>query len=233
MTLKALLFDVDGTLAETEEVHRHAFNATFAAAGFDWQWDRARYGALLKVSGGKERIRAFLAEDAPQMLARPDIDTLIAELHRDKTARYTAAVAAGQVELRPGVRDLIGAARAAGLRLAITTTTSRANIEALLAAAYGPAGIDLFETLCCAEDAPVKKPAPDVYQVALARLGLMGRECLAIEDTRNGVQAARGAGVPVLVTTSLYSAGEDFTGAALVVADLAGVSLESLRRLVD
>lgn len=220
MELRALLFDVDGTLAETEEIHRHAFNAAFAEMGLAWHWDRERYRALLKVSGGKERIRHFLSQYHPDVLELGDADGLIAALHRIKTRRYTEAVAAGGVSLRPGVARLINEAKADGLRLAIVTTTSRANVDALLAAAFGAGWESVFDSICCAEDAPVKKPAPDAYQWTLEKLGLAGAECLALEDTANGVQAARAAGVPVLVTESLYSRGEDFTGSLAVLSDL-------------
>jgi len=220
MTLKALLFDVDGTLAETEEVHRQAFNAAFAGKGLPWHWSRDRYRELLKVSGGKERIRHFLSEDDPDRLAAPDVDELIAALHRDKTRCYTDAVASGGIDLRPGVARLLGEAKAAGLKTAIVTTTSRANVDALLLSAFGSGRPEAFDAICCAEDAPVKKPAPDAYLWTLGVLGLEGSECVAIEDTANGVVAARAAGVPVLVTESLYSKGENFDGGLAVLSDL-------------
>ncbi len=220
MTLQALIFDVDGTLAETEEVHRRAFNRAFAEAGLDWHWRRERYRELLKTSGGKERILRHIREEHPELLARADLDEWIAGLHRAKTAHYKALMAAGEVELRPGVARLIGEARAQGLKLAIATTTTRANIDALFEATLGREALDWFAVIVAAEEAPVKKPDPSVYRVALARLGLPAAACLAIEDTRNGVLAARGAGVPVLVTQSFYSAGEDFDGALAVLSDL-------------
>ncbi len=220
MTLEALLFDVDGTLAETEEVHRRAFNQAFAEAGLDWHWSRARYRELLQTSGGKERIRRYLREEHPELLARDDLDDWIAALHRAKTAHYSALMAAGEVTLRPGVERLLREARAAGLRLAIATTTTRANIDALFAATLGRAALDWFEVIVAAEQAPVKKPDPSVYRQALAALDLSPHVCLAIEDTRNGVLAARGAGLAVLVTESYYSHGEDFDGALAVLSDL-------------
>lgn len=248
MELKALLFDVDGTLAETEEIHRHAFNTAFAEMGLSWHWDQDRYRELLKVSGGKERIRHFLVQSHPDMLELDDVDGLIAALHRIKTRHYTEAVVTGRVSLRPGVARLINEAKVEGLRQAVVTTTSRANVDALLLAAFGLGWESVFDVICCAEDAPVKKPAPDAYLWTLERLGLTGAHCLAIEDTGNGVQAAREAGVPVLVTESVYSRGEDFSGSVAVLSDLgeegkpcqallgpapaAGwVSLEWLRRL--
>lgn len=217
MTLKAIIFDVDGTLAETEEAHRAAFNQAFAERGLPWHWDRAVYGALLKVSGGKERMAAF---------AGPGHDDLIAALHRRKTELYTQAVAAGGVPLRPGIAALIAEAWAAGLVQAIATTTTRANVLALLGGHP-----EWCTVMACADDAPVKKPDPQVYHFVLARLGLSPGDCLAIEDSANGVRAARAAGIPVVVTRSAYTQDDDVTGALAVFPDLAEVGLARLRGL--
>lgn len=229
-TLRALIFDVDGTLAETEEAHRAAFNRTFADFGLPWQWDQTLYRALLKVSGGKERIRAFVADHDPDRLDE-GLGALIVKLHARKTEHYTAAVSTGAVPFRPGVRRLINEARALGLRLAIATTTSTANVTALLDGATGGDGHAWFETLCCAEDAPVKKPDPQVYNVALSRLNLRPHQALALEDSPNGVQAARAAGIPVVVSEGVYTKGDDFTGALRVFPDFETVTLDDLRRL--
>lgn len=218
--LKALLFDVDGTLAETEELHRLAFNAAFAGLGLDWHWNQDLYRELLQIAGGRERIHAWLAQAHPRLLEQPGINDRIAVLHRLKTDHYTAGVAAGRMALRPGVARLIGEARSAGLRLAIVTTTSRANVDALLAATLGTDWEDRFDAICSGDEGLPKKPAPDAYRWTLDRLGLDGGDCVAIEDTANGVQAARAAGVPVLVTESLYSRGEDFDGALAVLSSL-------------
>jgi HAD superfamily hydrolase (TIGR01509 family) len=230
MVLRALIFDVDGTLAETEEAHRDAFNRTFAEFGLPWSWDQALYRELLRVSGGKERIRAFVARHDP---ARDDagLGDLIAALHRRKTELYTAAVAAGGVPLRPGVERLIGEARDTGLTLAVATTTTRANVLALMDGATGGAGHGWFTTLVCAEDAPVKKPDPQAYTLALDRVGLPASACMALEDSVNGVRAARAAGIPVVVSESVYTAGDDFTGACAVFPDFGSVTLADLRRL--
>lgn len=229
-SLAALLFDVDGTLAETEDTHRRAFNRAFAEFGLPWVWDPSLYRRLLAVSGGRERILAFAAAHDPARLAT--LDAVLPSMHARKTALYTAAVAAGAVSLRPGVEALILAAREAGLRLAVATTTSRANVLALFDGATAGRAHGWFEFLACAEDAPVKKPDPQVYRLALDRLGLPGGACLALEDTTNGVRAAVAAGVPVVVTESVYSVGDDFTGALAVLPDLAMVTVERLRALV-
>ena len=220
MSLQALIFDVDGTLAETEETHRKAFNRTFADAGLDWQWDRERYRELLAVSGGKERIRQFVAEEDPAQAERIDFDEWVAGLHRAKTIHYANMMAAGEIELRPGVERLIREAHTDSLRLAIATTTSMANIEALFDATLGRESLCWFNVVAAAEQAPVKKPDHAVYFRVLEGLRLPAADCLAIEDTRNGVLAASAAGIPVLVTQSYYSEGEDFSGALAVLSDL-------------
>lgn len=219
-TPKALLFDMDGTVAETEECHRRAFNAAFAERGLDWHWSREEYSELLRVTGGKERIRRFLADEQPSLLATPDVDAFICGLHRDKTRHYVEAVTGGHVELRPGVARLVDEARSAGMKTAIVSTTSRANVDAFLASVSGADVRDSFDVICCAEDAPRKKPAPDAYLWTLAQLELPATTCLAIEDSEAGVRAAGGAGVPVLVTTSLYTTGHDFAGSLAVLSDL-------------
>ena len=212
--LRALIFDVDGTLAETEEMHREAFNEAFAAAGLDWSWNAALYGRLLKVTGGKERIAHYIAAHQ----GRPALDApAIAALHADKTARYTRMVATGKLSLRPGIARLIGEARSSDVRLAIATTTSRANVDALLQATLGE---QPFEVIAAGDEVAAKKPAPDIYLAALDRLALPASTCLALEDTENGLRSARGAGIACLMTTSLYGGRGPFPGALRVIADL-------------
>ncbi|MFN6980115.1 MAG: HAD-IA family hydrolase [Gemmobacter sp.] len=218
MTLAALIFDVDGTLAETEEAHRQAFNDAFADAGLPWHWSREDYRILLRTTGGKERIAAYQAS-----LADAPLDgAAIAALHRAKTNRYTALIARGGLALRPGVAELVAAARARGLALAIATTTSEANVEALARACWGQHAGAVFDVIAAGDMVAAKKPAPDVYRLALDRLGLPAASCLAFEDSRNGLLAARGAGLRVVVTPGLYTAGEDFAGAAALLPDLSG-----------
>jgi HAD superfamily hydrolase (TIGR01509 family) len=214
----ALLFDVDGTLAETEELHRRAFNDSFAYFGLPWVWDFALYRELLRVTGGQERIRHFLRTFAT---SGDDLsDAEVAELHRFKTARYASLVATGACELRPGVADVIRRASGSRQRLAIVTTTTRANVDALLDVTLGKAGTGYFEAIVCGDDVERKKPAPDAYNAALDRLGLPATSCLAIEDSRNGLVAATAAGVAVLITRSAYFSDENFDGALQVVGDL-------------
>ena len=218
--LRALIFDVDGTLADTErDGHRVAFNRAFAEHGLDWYWDDARYGELLRVAGGRERLAHFIGTDAAHIPAA-DRDALARVLHARKTRHYVDLVAAGAVRLRPGVARLLAEARGAGLTLAIATTTSRANIDALLDCALPAALRGGFAVIAGAEDAARKKPDPQVYRVALDRLRLAPAECLALEDSQAGLQAARAADIATVVTLNAYTRAQDFSGALAVVSDL-------------
>jgi HAD superfamily hydrolase (TIGR01509 family) len=228
MSLQAVIFDVDGTLADTEEAHRQAFNATFNALGLPWHWDVELYVELLAVAGGKERLAHYCRCVDPERMRAPDADAFIARLHQHKTRLYERAVRKGQVAARPGVMDLVRALQTAGIRLAIATTTSRANVEVLLANSFAVLPAPTFEVLGCGEQATDKKPAPDIYRWVLGELGLSGAECLAIEDSKNGVRAARRAGIPVLVTESSWTRRDDFTGACAVLPDLSRVDIAAL-----
>ncbi|MGY3368648.1 HAD superfamily hydrolase (TIGR01509 family) [Bradyrhizobium sp. GM2.4] len=216
----ALIFDVDGTLAETEELHRQAFNHAFARHGLDWQWDRAVYKDLLRVTGGKERIRAHHER---LRIAAPLSDVDIAELHRIKTAHYAGLVQTGCCPLRPGVTDLLVAAKARRQRLAIATTTSHANIDALLSRALEKCWAADFDAIVAGDDVRHKKPAPDVYVETLARLKLNASDCVAIEDSANGLTAASRANIPVLITRSMFFRDDDFSQARVVLDDLSGL----------
>ena len=216
----ALIFDVDGTLAETEELHRQAFNHAFVRHGLDWHWDRAVYKDLLRVTGGKERIRAYHGR---RENASPLSDADIAELHRVKTAHYAGLIETGCCPLRPGVTDLLTAAKARGQRLAIATTTSHGNIDALLSQALGMRWAADFDAIVAGDDVRDKKPAPDVYLEVLARLKLEASGCVAIEDSANGLIAASRANIPVLITRSMFFRDDDFSAARVVLDDLSGL----------
>jgi HAD superfamily hydrolase (TIGR01509 family) len=221
MTLRALIWDVDGTLAETErDGHRLAFNQAFAAAGLSWHWSERRYGELLAVSGGHERLLHDMASRADAPATPAARDALARQLHRRKNAIYGALVARGAIALRTGVLRLIDEARHAGARHAIATTTSRANVQALLSRHLGTQWSDAFAAIVCADDAPLKKPHPMAYAIAIERLGLAPHDALAIEDSPNGLAAAQAAGMPVLVTRSAYFASFDTRHALAVAADL-------------
>jgi HAD superfamily hydrolase (TIGR01509 family) len=230
MQLQALIFDVDGTLADTEhDGHRPAFNAAFAEHGLAWHWNERLYGELLDVTGGKERIRHYAQLYEPAFLARPDADELIRTLHATKTRHYLSLLDEGDIPLRPGIAGLIAEARAAGLRLAIATTTTPENVTTLLAASLAPGAAAWFEVIGAGDVVPAKKPAPDIYLWVLERLRLPAAACLAIEDSANGLRAALVAGVPTVVTESEYTRGQDFSGALAVLPDLAATGLASIR----
>lgn len=219
--LKALLFDVDGTLADTEaDGHRVAFNQAFAEAGLDWSWDVALYGDLLQVTGGKERIQFFIERYQPNLTKPDDLKSFIAKLHKRKTHFYLDLLQAGRIPLRSGVKRLIQEAREAGLRLAIVTTTTSENVTYLLQATLGEDSLSWFDCIAAGDIVPKKKPAPDIYEYALAQLQLKPEECLAFEDSENGLNSALGAGVPALITVNEYTKMQDFSGALLVVDEL-------------
>ncbi len=228
---RAIIFDVDGTLAETEEGHREAFNIAFREAGLPWSWDQDLYRKLLAVTGGKERIRYFVEDFGGEGAPQDDLDTFIRSLHARKTTAYAEIVRGGGLQLRPGVRELIAAARERGYRLAIATTTTPANIDALLGATFGDVGQDLFDVICAGDSVPNKKPAPDVYLKALEELELRPGRCVAIEDSRNGLLSACAAGIATIVTPCLYTRGENFDEAALVIDDLESLDFAVLETL--
>jgi len=221
MTLHALLFDVDGTLADTErDGHRPAFNQAFADAGLDWHWDVALYGKLLAVTGGKERMKYYIDHYRPDYIKPGNFDELVADLHKAKTRHYIALAARGEIPMRPGVGRLLAEARAAGLRLAIATTTTPENVTALLEHSLDPDSPGWFEVIAAGDIVPDKKPAPDIYHYALEKMGLDPIDCLAFEDSQNGLRASLGADLKTLVTVNDYTLDHDFTGAAVVLSDL-------------
>ncbi|MBW8328029.1 MAG: HAD family hydrolase [Thiobacillus sp.] len=230
MTLHALLFDVDGTLADTErDGHRPAFNQAFKDAGLDWHWDVALYGKLLAVTGGKERMKHYIDHFRPDYRKPDDFDELVAELHKAKTRHYSALAAQGGIPMRPGVKRLLAEARAAGLRLAIATTTPPENVTVLLEHSLGAGTQDWFEVIAAGDIVPAKKPAPDIYVYALEKMGLTAANCLAFEDSENGLRASLGAGLKTLVTVNDYTLDHDFSGAAVVLSDLGDPGAPSRR----
>lgn len=229
--LQALIFDVDGTLADTESVHLEAFNHAFRQEGLDWHWDLPLYTQLLEVSGGKERILHHWRTVEPNMteVGAGALSDTISRLHEVKTAYYENAVNNGAVQLRPGVLALMNEARQQGLQLAIATTTSPVNIAALLRSAIGPDWRSHFLAVGDASNAPIKKPHPQVYLKVLADMGLQARQCVAFEDSANGLRAALAAGLDTVITPNSFTAHHDFKGALRVVPDLSQVNVARLR----
>ncbi|MFO7594365.1 MAG: HAD family hydrolase [Pseudomonadota bacterium] len=217
-TLKALLFDVDGTLADTErDGHRVAFNRAFAEAGLDWEWSEELYGKLLAVTGGKERIRYYLDNFNTGFQRPAELDEFIAGLHKAKTRHYVEMLGNGMIPLRPGVKRLISEAREAGMRLAVATTTTPENVSALLKNAMDPDAMSWFEVIAAGDVVPAKKPAPDIYTYAMEKMGLTPAECIAFEDSHNGILASRGADLKTIIAVNGYTRNEDFSGAEIVL----------------
>ncbi|MDD5328455.1 MAG: HAD family hydrolase [Sulfuricella sp.] len=221
MVLEALIFDVDGTLADTErDGHRLAFNAAFCEFGLDWDWGVPLYGKLLQVTGGKERIRHYIDNFCPDFVKPKDFDDLVVALHKAKTRHYVELLERGGIPLRSGVKRLLDEARAAGIRLAIATTTTPENVTALLRHALNGQPGEWFEVIAAGDIVPAKKPAPDIYFWALDKLKLDAGRCLALEDSENGLKASLGAGLRTVVTVNDYTTGHAFTGAVAVLSDL-------------
>lgn len=219
--VRAVLFDVDGTLADTErDGHRLAFNAAFKELGLDWEWDVELYGELLAITGGKERIRHYLEKYAPAELNRAELDSWIAGLHKAKTRHYVALLERGETPLRPGVARLINQLRDAKIKIAIATTTTPENVTSLLKSTLGEDSPGWFDVIGAGDIVPGKKPEPDIYHWVLERLGLPAEQCIAVEDSENGLRASLAAGLDTVVTVNEYTRLQDFTGAAVVLSDL-------------
>ncbi|MDH5546817.1 MAG: HAD family hydrolase [Gammaproteobacteria bacterium] len=234
--LEAILFDVDGTLAETErDGHRVAFNMAFAAEGLDWEWSESLYGKLLAVTGGKERIRRYIDQYLNDFHYDGDLDEMIKALHLSKNGYYAQLVEQGKISLRPGVERLINEARAQNIRLAIATTTSMENVTNLLTGTLGKESIEWFELIAAGDIVPAKKPAPDIYFYTLEKMQLAAENCIAIEDSSNGIRSSRAADLTTLITPSIYTMDDDFSEAALIVEtlDSGDVTVDTLRQLLD
>jgi len=247
--LEAIIFDVDGTIADTEELHRQAFNRAFAEFTIPWEWNPTLYESLLEISGGRERINHYMRAElakGPAEILTPDLIKLV---HARKTEIYAELLRAGQLKLRPGVARLLGEARAAGIRLALATSSARSNLDTLLDLNLPPGWRRWFSAIETCDSVPEKKPSPAVYLAALRALGVAAANCVAIEDTVNGLGAASAAGIVAVITTHTYTRSHRFDGAALVVDSLgepaqpcevsggsldgeACVSVAALRRLV-
>jgi HAD superfamily hydrolase (TIGR01509 family) len=220
MGCEALIFDVDGTLADTEELHRRAFNLAFRTSGLAWSWDASLYGELLRVTGGKERIASYVERLGLPVTERRRLHELIPQIHQAKTRFYRELVETGRVKLRSGVRRLMMEARSAGVRVAIATTTSPENVAPLITAALGPQGLDWFDTIAAGDVVPSKKPAPDIYNMALRNLQVEPDCAIAVEDSAIGVRSAKAAGLFTVATPSIWTRSQDFGGADLLLGSL-------------
>ena len=223
--MSALVFDCDGVLADTEKYgHLPAFNQTFREFGLPVTWSVEEYGRRLAIGGGKERMASLLT---PEFVAAAGLPTdpeeqaaEIAKWHKRKTAIYTEMVAAGKLPPRPGIARIIGAAQDAGWKLGVASTSAEAAVHAILDYAVGPERAARFDVFLAGDCVPRKKPAPDIYLLALEKLGVGPAEVLVVEDSRNGLEAAAAAGLRCLVTVNGYTENEDFREAILVVSSL-------------
>jgi HAD superfamily hydrolase (TIGR01509 family) len=219
--LAALIFDVDGTLADTErDGHRVAFNLAFQEAGLDWDWSPELYGELLAVTGGKERIRFYLEKFNTTFEKPGNFSEFVAGLHAAKTSFYTQLMSEGKIPLRPGVERLLREAKEAGVRLAIATTTTPENVTALLTYTLGADSLKWFEVIGAGDVVPAKKPAPDIYHYVMEEMNLAPEQCIAFEDSYNGIRSSVGARLTTVITTNGYTKDDDFSGAAIVLDQL-------------
>lgn len=221
LTFDALVFDVDGTLADTEELHRQAFNEAFFACGVDWRWGPALYAELLHITGGKERIAGYISRLRMPASERGRLLRLIPQMHAAKTRIYLELVALGHLHPRAGVVRLMKEARAAGVKLAIASTTSPENVASLLSLSFGKDAPRWFSAIVTGDVVPNKKPAPDIYNLALEKLGVSPEHAIAFEDSAIGVRSAKAAGLFTVATPSLWTIGQDFALADLVLTSLA------------
>jgi len=234
--MKALIFDCDGVLVDTEsDGHRVAFNRAFAARGLEAEWSVARYGELLHTAGGKERMcRHF--DECGWPPGATDRNTLIQELHRLKTDLFMKIVEHGELPLRPGVARLVDEARAGGVTLAICSTSNERAVNTIVEKLLGPERKAAFALILAGDVVSHKKPDSEIYDLAARRLGVAPQACVVIEDSRNGLLAAKAAGMRCVITTNDYTVGEGFAEADGVFSTLGDppdccVTLAFLRRL--
>lgn len=217
--LKGLIFDADGTLVETEEMHRRAFNEAFAAYGLDWQWSEVEYSRMLLISGGLERMRICAAEQGESLPvpANTNLDDWLKRIHKYKSRLYRRYISSQPMRPRPGIARILREARNAGITLTVATSSSRRNMETMLVRA----GIrHFFKMIISGDDVPSKKPHPAVYLRSLAELKLPAKNCIALEDTQAGCMAALGADLTVIITTHRFTTTHNFVGARIVANNL-------------
>ena len=218
--LEAVIFDQDGVIADTErDGHRVAFNRAFKEFGFDFQWEVEDYGRLLKVGGGKERFRKYL-EQTGRSKGIDDVDALVKDVHKKKTELFMDIIGSGEIGLRPGVARIVKSCHDSGTKLAVCSTANERAVNTLVKTLLGEEVYSWFDTILAGDVVTKKKPDPEIYRLATEKLSLTPENCVVIEDSRNGLLAAKGAGMKCLVTVNDYTRNEDFSEADLVVSSL-------------
>jgi HAD superfamily hydrolase (TIGR01509 family) len=220
VNLQALIFDVDGTLADTEETHRLAYNVAFEHHGLDWHWSKPRYAELLHVTGGKERLAAHIQSLRLDPERKAGLLARVRDIHRTATDYYSAWVAEGRVPLRDGVQRLLDEAAAHNVRVALATATVQRNVEILLRSNLGRDALERFCVIGTGEHVERKKPAPDIYHWVLKEMNASADRCVALEDSAHGLMAAKAAGLFTIVTPSFWTKDENFSNADLVLPSL-------------
>jgi HAD superfamily hydrolase (TIGR01509 family) len=220
MKLEALIFDVDGTLVDTEELHRQAYNQTFLDFGFGWNWDADRYAQLLSVSGGQARIAHYLDSLELPPVEKIRLRRVIPAIHKEKTRLYGEFIASNSVRLRPGIARLVAEAERANIRIGLLASSASANVEALVASALGPELRKAVGAVVCSDLVTRKKPAPDIYELLLSMLRVPANGTVAFEDSRNGLLAAKAVGLYTIVTPSRWTMTQSFEGADLILPSL-------------
>jgi HAD superfamily hydrolase (TIGR01509 family) len=223
MQTQAIIFDIDGTIADTEETHRVSFNSAFSERKLDWNWDVPLYNQLLKVTGGKERIKYFIETYLPNYKKPEKYEEFVSKLHMEKTSYYTNMLKKGLIPFRPNIKKLIIDAKKSNIRLAIATTTSPENVTALMEQEFGKGYEKMFDAIGCGDIVSKKKPAPDIYEWVLNQMKLKPDNCISLEDSENGLKSSLGAGIKTFITTNLYTQQQDFTGAVAVYKDLSNL----------
>ena len=222
--LKALIFDVDGTMADTEQYHLLAYNKAFQENSLDWHWDDNTYNELLSISGGKERVKFYIDNYDIQLSEYTDIPLLIGDIHERKTFWYLYEIKKGTIKLRLGVENLIKEARLDGILLGIATTTSLINVHHLLISTLGEESLEWFDVIAAGNIVAKKKPAGDIYQYVLEKMGVKAVEALALEDSENGILSSTAAKIKTIITTNDYTIDHKFLGAIIILDTIGGKS---------
>ena len=220
MDLSAVLFDVDGTIAETEDFHRKSFNEAFKEFNLDWFWDEAIYRELINIGGGKERIMYHIKKAWPEMLSYKNLSNYIDSIHKIKNEIYEDYIKDSSIEPRPGIKRLIDELKVNKIKIALVSSTSEINLKNLFKFGLGIDPYSEFDLVAHGDSTKLKKPSSEIYEWALQKLQLPHQACVAIEDSPRGLESSKGATLKTIITPSKLTINEIFKGADLVVSDL-------------